>query len=970
MIEVVCLKKYYKNKGGSQVKALDGISLKFPDKGMVFLLGKSGSGKSTLLNVCGGLDAPTSGEIIVKGKSSKNFSKNDFDSYRNTYVGFVFQEYNILNEFTVENNIALALELQGKAKDKESVARLLKEVDLEGYGSRKPNTLSGGQKQRIAIARALIKNPEIIMADEPTGALDSNTGKQVFDTLKKLSKDKLVIVVSHDREFAEQYADRIIELKDGKVLSDVSKTEEKQEHINDNVSVVGDSVLCINNGESLKEEDFKFIKDFLKKNKNTVICSDKNDLNNVRKAAKINDKGYKESFKNTTEDSIERKEYAKAEANFIKSRLPMRHAVAIGASGLKTKPFKLLMTIFLCTFAFALFGLLSTMMLYDGDDVFTESMMKSDYNYLNLLKEYDVKEKYYEGETLIDSYSYFNTTKFTESELEEYKNIYGVNTFGAVEVNENISNTVTYTGDYSYYSTAIRNIAAIDETSALYNMLIGTYPVKANEIAISNYVADSIVYTGLKNKKTDKKYSIKTTEDIIGKNISLGQNEYKVVGIFDAGMLPTKFETLKEGGAQNWSLKYEFEQELANGLYQIAFVSKEGMGKIKPSYDSLYRLFNSLGDMYIGNKDMNSILKYGKYTGNEEVFDVNYFNSKNISVEGEETILSSRVLYSVLEMNYPKLSSKYRTEWEYNIRTKAWEVLGTYTYDSSTLTEEKYTSYKNEVLKFIKNSGILDTAVTVKLYDHYDTKAVSDFSKKVKVIGYFESEMDLAIVSEDMYITLEKVAKDYLASKGTSYSEYETDYVTPAGAKYDVILLEYDHSFEKTNSLLPYALSDYTEVDGITERSILSNSLVEEILMVNEMVDEFSKVFLYGGLIMAAFAALLLSNFIATSISAKTREIGILRAVGARSADVFKIFFSESFIITAICVTLSIICGFVVCGILNNVISEVINVTLFVFGIVSIIILIAGALVTTVLATFLPVRKAARKKPVDSIRAI
>jgi len=970
MIEVVSLKKYYKNKGGSQVKALDGISLKFPDKGMVFLLGKSGSGKSTLLNVCGGLDAPTSGEIIVKGKSSRNFSKNDFDSYRNTYVGFVFQEYNILNEFTVENNIALALELQGKTKDKESVARLLKEVDLEGYGRRKPNTLSGGQKQRIAIARALIKNPEIIMADEPTGALDSNTGKQVFDTLKKLSKDKLVIVVSHDREFAEQYADRIIEIKDGKVLSDVSKTEEKQEHINDNVSVVGDSVLCINDGESLKEEDFKFIKDFLKKNKNTVICSDKNDLKNVKKAAKINDKGYKESFENTTEDSIDRKEYAKAEAKFIKSRLPMRHAVAIGASGLKTKPFKLLMTIFLCTFAFALFGLLSTMMLYDGDAVFTESMMKSEYNYLNLLKEYGVKEKYYEGETLIDSYSYFNTTKFTESELEEYKNAYGANTFGAVEVNANISNTVTYTGDYSYYSTTIRNIAAIDETSVLYNMLIGTYPVKVNEIAISNYVADSIVYTGLKDKKKDKQYSIKSVNDIIGKNISLGQNEYKVVGIFDAGMVPTKFEALKEGGLQNWSLTYEFEQVLANGLYQIAFVSKEGMNKIKPSYDTLYRLFNSLGDIYIGDNNMNSILKYGKYTGDGDVFDINYFNSKNTSVEGKEMLLSSRVLYNVLEMNYSKLTSKYRTEWEYNIRSKAWEVLCAITYDSSALSEKKYTSYKNELMKFIKNSGILNTEVTVKLYDHFDAKALSGFSKKIKVIGYFESEMDLAIVAEDMYASLEKAAKEYLASKGSSYSEYETNYVIPAGAKYDVVFLEYDRSIEKTNSLLPYAVSDFKEVNGETERKRLSNALVEEIIMVNEMVDEFSKVFLYGGLIMAAFAALLLSNFIASSISAKTREIGILRAVGARSADVFKIFFSESFIITAICVVLSIVGGFVVCGILNNVISEVINVTLFVFGIVSIIILIAGALVTTVLATFLPVRKAAKKKPVDSIRAI
>ena len=136
-------------------------------------------------------------------------------------MGFIFQEYNILDEFTVGANIGLALELQGKRADDGEINRILHEVDLDGYGSRRPNELSGGQKQRVAIARALVKNPEIIMADEPTGALDSNTGKQVFDTLKRLSCDKLVIIVSHDRDFSEKYADRIIELADGHVISDI-----------------------------------------------------------------------------------------------------------------------------------------------------------------------------------------------------------------------------------------------------------------------------------------------------------------------------------------------------------------------------------------------------------------------------------------------------------------------------------------------------------------------------------------------------------------------------------------------------------------------------------------------------------------------------------------------------------------------------------------------------------------------------
>ena len=156
MLEVKDLVKVYKTKGGAEVRALDGVSLRFEEKGMVFLLGRSGSGKSTLLNVCGGLDSPDSGEIIVKGKSSKDFSAGDFDSYRNTYVGFIFQEYNILSEFSVEDNIALALELQGKQKDKAEIARILEQVDLTDFAKRKPNTLSGGQKQRVAIARALV----------------------------------------------------------------------------------------------------------------------------------------------------------------------------------------------------------------------------------------------------------------------------------------------------------------------------------------------------------------------------------------------------------------------------------------------------------------------------------------------------------------------------------------------------------------------------------------------------------------------------------------------------------------------------------------------------------------------------------------------------------------------------------------------------------------------------------------------
>ena len=184
MIQLKNLSRTYKPKKGEPVKALDNVSLSIGETGMVFVLGKSGSGKSTLLNIIGGLDKYDEGDLIIQGKSTQSFKQSDFDSYRNTMIGFIFQEYNVLDEFTVAQNIGLALELQGCKATNEAISEISLAVDLEGYAKRKPNELSGGQKQRVAIARALVKDPKVIMADEPTGALDSETGKQVLETLK------------------------------------------------------------------------------------------------------------------------------------------------------------------------------------------------------------------------------------------------------------------------------------------------------------------------------------------------------------------------------------------------------------------------------------------------------------------------------------------------------------------------------------------------------------------------------------------------------------------------------------------------------------------------------------------------------------------------------------------------------------------------------------------------------------------
>ena len=185
MLELKHIAKTYKTAKGVKTEALKDINLRFPQRGMVFVLGKSGSGKSTLLNIIGGLDQADAGEIIINGKSSADFKQSDYDSYRNTYVGFIFQEFNLMEEYTIEKNIAMALQLQQKEASHADIEEMLKRLGLSGYAARYPNELSGGQKQRVAIARALIKEPEILMADEPTVALDSATGKEIFDTLKE-----------------------------------------------------------------------------------------------------------------------------------------------------------------------------------------------------------------------------------------------------------------------------------------------------------------------------------------------------------------------------------------------------------------------------------------------------------------------------------------------------------------------------------------------------------------------------------------------------------------------------------------------------------------------------------------------------------------------------------------------------------------------------------------------------------------
>ena len=198
------------------------VSLNLRDNEFVAILGPSGSGKTTLLNIIGGLDRYDKGDLVINEISTKKYKDRDWDSYRNHTIGFVFQSYNLIPHQTILSNVELALTISGVSKKdrKKRAIDALKQVGLEKQIHKKPNQLSGGQMQRVAIARALVNNPDIVLADEPTGALDSETSIQVMELLKEVAKDRLVVMVTHNPELAEEYATRIVNLKDGKIISD------------------------------------------------------------------------------------------------------------------------------------------------------------------------------------------------------------------------------------------------------------------------------------------------------------------------------------------------------------------------------------------------------------------------------------------------------------------------------------------------------------------------------------------------------------------------------------------------------------------------------------------------------------------------------------------------------------------------------------------------------------------------------
>ena len=900
MLETRELVKIYKPKKGVPVTALDRISLKFPDKGMVFLLGKSGSGKSTLLNVLGGLDKYDGGEIIINGVSSKNFTQQHFDSYRNTYVGFIFQEYNVLDEFTVGANIALAIELQNRKASDAEINGILKEVDLEGFGARKPNELSGGQKQRVAIARALVKNPRIIMADEPTGALDSNTGRQVFDTLKKLSKEKLVIVVSHDREFAEQYADRIIELSDGHVISDVElDTADNADDTKETLSFSG-NVIEIPGGYHLTEEDRAAINEYIQK-----LASQPAHMN--IKAASLH------KFKNTDISKIADRDGSGFK--LIKSKLPLKNAFKIGAAGLKYKKFRLVMTILLSCISFGLFGLSDTFGAYNHIETCTNSLVDSGVKYLSVAKSKKVGEG--AGE-------YWKTYGYgiSDKNLSEISEGVGSKMHGVFKpMNGNLSfesqidpaAKLTET-EYNIYSTAFSGFAEIDSgviSDMGFKLLAGTLPDGGkNEIAVSEYIYEVFKKAGYTDGTASVYEKINSYTDLLEKTLTLDGVKYTITAIVDTNFDIDRYKSLTEKKDYQSNADKMIDFVLYNEYATASAYSYAGIAMVGAGH---------IGKMVAAEPPMTAITEgFISFSGTGGDYGVDsQYMARLDDIKGESIIW---------------LDGEKKTLGEKEIIATA-DALQVYTEDG------QITDYA----EFFKNNNTLSAWE----YNFTDDKNTDGY----KLVGIIDNSAE----DSGSKLSSTVVASDSLFERFTDGADNIYDFAVGAMPQ----------DKDALRSAVSYCYREDSPV-----RYQIQNSVTYELDSVNDVLKILSKYFFWIGVGFAAFAALMLANFIGTSISYKKQEIGILRAIGSRSNDVFRIFFAESFIIAMINFVLSAAGVFTATALINYLLRRNVGILITVlnFGVRQIVLLLAVSILVAFLASFLPVRRIASKRPIDAIR--
>lgn len=470
LVKLEGVNKYYQS-GDEKVHALKNISLELPKSGLVFVLGQSGCGKSTLLNILGGLDKPDEGRILIEGADFSKFTSANLNDYLNSYLGFIFQEYNILKDLNLYDNIALPLEMQNinKKEIKKKTLEIIDQVGLSALKKRKINQLSGGQRQRIAVARALIKNPKMIIADEPTGNLDSVTGETIFELLKNLSKDRLVLIVTHDEESAYRFGDRIIKIEDGQLVEDIVAPFAEQDK-QPLLPPVIDENLPLSKVVSTRNRDDK-------------------PENGLLKLTKVS--------------------------------TPIGTSFKLALKNINHKKLRFILMTLVCALSLAFFSFTIEL----NDDPIRQNVYTSvdnNYLYADLLEKSELPEDYVKN-SIYDDYIGTQLPNNSYETIKEKIPSLTVHEYKNVSVNySDFSSQVDsfFTGELSY-------LTKFDSRNN-YKLLYGRTPVlDQNEIMITDYIAETLI-------RMNYLQEAKSYSDFLGRYIKIATDKYyKIVGIID-----------------------------------------------------------------------------------------------------------------------------------------------------------------------------------------------------------------------------------------------------------------------------------------------------------------------------------------------------------------------------------------------------------------------------------------------------
>ena len=511
MILIQNLTKRYVSKNHKTCTALNGINLALPDKGMIFVIGKSGSGKSTLLNMIGGLDSFNSGRIVSFGNDLSAFKNEDFYRYRASHVGFIFQDFHLLEELTVAENIRLSAEIANVSH--EEIKQVLSRVDLSGYETRYPSELSGGEKQRVVIARALIKNPNVLLCDEPVGNLDNNTSAQIMELLHKISREKLVVIVSHDMPDAEKYGDRVIELQGGKIVADYSRRTDYQNELT--VDKFGTLILPYN--RNLTDTDIVRIKAHHRSQP----------IRNIRQ----NDSGYEPTKQiRSTETKIGLRHSAMKSGSILK----------LFGAFLNASKFRAISTALISSVMLVLLIIMQSFLTFDGNRA-AEGIINNESGVVALHKSVY---------TAMDGEEYTNLANYiTDKDISDISDLGGKDTkthllysyclpIDLTETSEPLETEIIYAPTYGYndiYVNSMGGTLACDEEYLIRQFGVdGELRVLAGDInetkngggiIITDYIADAIL-----------KDSLSTYESILAYQFHLsGRSRGRVVAVIYTG---------------------------------------------------------------------------------------------------------------------------------------------------------------------------------------------------------------------------------------------------------------------------------------------------------------------------------------------------------------------------------------------------------------------------------------------------